>query len=299
MTWTDADLEPRTAYNPHDALLNLASTAEDHGETGNAQDWTMQAGFDRRNLPLVRRFNNHASSLLRSSLGELSEQDARRVRRKTGGVGEEYSDESPANPYYDQIVMDDLKEHHKHGGRRLEIRNQRAYFEAGQDEPATSDTQIPEDHASVAQFQAELKGWSLNIRNFEPPGPTMRSALDTMLENMEQQKELHPGAAVQELPVDLYKQLLACHAATDEFLQQFWQAISPTSDAAVTAPPTLTERAAKARQMLGVLSRAPLRMQSIADAAEEVQPGIGRACVEAAFSATRHAVERALRYGRG
>lgn len=289
-------MEPRTAYNPHDALLNLESTAEDHGETGNTQDWTMRAGYDRRNLPLVRRFNNHASSLLRSSLGELSEQDARRVRRKTGGVDEEYPTDDAGVPYYDRIVVDDLNEHQTHSGRRLEIHNQRAYFDAGLDAQRAQDTQQPDVHAAMAKFHTELGQWTLDLRNFEPTGATMRTALDAMLDNMEQQKELHPGNAIQELPPDIAKQLLACHAATDEFLQQFWQAISPSGDVA-SAPQTLAQRAAKARQMLEVLGRAPVRMQRIAEDAEAAQPGVGYACVEAAFSATRQAVERALRYG--
>ncbi|KAI3628952.1 hypothetical protein CBS9595_000024 [Malassezia furfur] len=255
----------------------------------------MRAGFDRRNLPLVRRFNNHASSLLRSSLGELSEQDARRVRRKTGGVDEEYPTDHAGVPYYDRIVVDDLNEHRTHSGRRLEIHNQRAYFDAGQDAERSQDTQQPDVHAAMAHFHSELGQWTLDLRHFEPTGPTMRTALDAMLDNMEQQKELHPGNAIQELPPDIAKQLLACHAATNEFLQQFWQAMSPSGDVA-SAPQTLAQRAAKARQMLDVLDRAPVRMQRIAEDAEAAQPGVGQACVEAAFSATRQAVQRALRY---
>ena len=129
----DDGLEPRQAQNPHDALLDLGATQEDHSETGNIQDWTMRAGFDRRTLPLMRHFNAHAASLLSSSLGELSEKDARRVRRKTGGVGEEYSSQRNGSRYDADIVLDDLTEHRASSGRRLEIHDPRAYFDVGQE----------------------------------------------------------------------------------------------------------------------------------------------------------------------
>lgn len=63
-----AELEPRHQYNAHDALLDLGSTAEDHGETGNEKDWTMRAGAERKTLPLMRRFNDHSHRLLDDAL---------------------------------------------------------------------------------------------------------------------------------------------------------------------------------------------------------------------------------------
>ncbi|KAN0062955.1 RNA polymerase II transcription factor B subunit 1 [Thecaphora frezii] len=86
----DDQLEPRRLHNPHDRLLDLASTEEDHQETGNAKDWTMRAGAERKTLPLMRRFNDHSQSLLDSALGELEEEARRARRRIVGGVGEEY-----------------------------------------------------------------------------------------------------------------------------------------------------------------------------------------------------------------
>lgn len=134
----DDDLVPRRTYNPHDRLLDLASTEEDHEETGNIRDWTMRPGFDRRTLPLVRRFNQHSESILTSALGEAPMED--RAKRKTGGVGDEYS-AAPQPPqgshYYDEIEIDDLNEHAQGSGRLLNIYEQQAYFEIG----ARADTQ--------------------------------------------------------------------------------------------------------------------------------------------------------------
>ncbi|WFD00441.1 RNA polymerase II transcription factor B subunit 1 [Malassezia yamatoensis] len=292
----DDQVEPRTQYNPHDALLNLEATAEDHAETGNVQDWTMRAGYDRRNLPLVRRFNNHASSLLRSSLGELSEKDARRVRRKVGGVDEEYPLDDSHIPHYDQIVMEDLNVHRSHVGRKLPIADQRAFFDQETNKEIDKNVVRLNAAESIEQFQTLLDAWRLDLAHFTPIGASMRQALDTMLENMEQQKQQNSILAFRELPAEIVKQVISCHAATNEFLQQFWQAVSPTSDAVMVHTLSLSQRVSKARQMLDVLRRTPHRMQTIMDAAEDAQPGSGSKCVQAAFDATQHAVLRALSY---
>ena len=49
-------------------LLDLAATEEDHGETGNAKDFTMRAGSQKKSLPLMRRFNEHSERLLTQAL---------------------------------------------------------------------------------------------------------------------------------------------------------------------------------------------------------------------------------------
>jgi transcription initiation factor TFIIH subunit 1 len=48
-----------------DLFLDLAATEEDHGETGNGRDVTMQPGRERATLPLIRRFNEHSNRLVR------------------------------------------------------------------------------------------------------------------------------------------------------------------------------------------------------------------------------------------
>ena len=91
----------------------------------------MRPGFDRRTLSLVRRFNKHAESLLTSSLGALDEKGARRVRRKVGGVDEEYDSQSKRKweSHYDKdIVIPDLTERRSNSGRRLEIQDSHAYY---------------------------------------------------------------------------------------------------------------------------------------------------------------------------
>ncbi|KAJ1021675.1 hypothetical protein NDA16_003811 [Ustilago loliicola] len=163
LTEEDNQLEPRKRFNPHDRLLDLQATEEDHGETGNEKDWTMRAGAERRTLPLMRRFNDHSQSLLDSALGDQEEEDRRKRRRIVGGVGEEYApgttvpssveagdsgnppklggnpddaDMDDANDsvhwiknhYYREIVIDDLNETAKTDKVRLNMANLEGYF---------------------------------------------------------------------------------------------------------------------------------------------------------------------------
>lgn len=175
LTEEDNQLEPRRYFNPHDRLLDLQATEEDHGETGNEKDWTMRAGAERRTLPLMRRFNDHSQSLLDSALGDQEKQERRKRRRIVGGVGEEYpvgatvpksveqgeSGNPPKlggsaddedlddandsvdwikNHYYKEIVIDDLNETAKSDKVRLNMANLEGYFSGSQADSSTNGT---------------------------------------------------------------------------------------------------------------------------------------------------------------
>lgn len=290
----DNDLEPRQKRNPHDALLNLASTEEDHSATGNIQDWTMRPGFDRRTLSLVRRFNKHAESLLTSSLGALDEKDARRVRRKVGGVDEEYDSQSKQRweSHYDKdIVIPDLTERQSRGGRRLEIQDSHVYY--GSDMHEKNEAVQGENLFDYAQFRQDLAQWHLDLSKFSPSGPTMSSTLHCMLKNMGQQKEQRYSSALDKLPPDVYRQIVSCQAATSEFLQQFWQAALPSLEHTYRS---VDQRVEKAENMISILQKTDTRIENVAAAADAAMPNEGYDSVMEAFQATREAVQAALVY---
>ncbi|PKI85291.1 Tfb1p [Malassezia vespertilionis] len=274
----DDELAPRTEVNPHDALLNLAATQEDHVDTGNMQDWTMRAGFDRRMLPLVRRFNKHAESVLTSSLGTLDASASARSKRKTGGVGEEYK-RGDSGRYYEEIVMDDLQHHAKRVEKRLEIHDQRAYFDAHTGNAARPMVAAVDMDAYMSQLSSNLRGWKLDVQHFVPHGKGMRHALDAMLDNMRQQDSTEHENIMSDLPSDVHKQVISCQAATIEFLQQFWQAISPS--AAKNTQQNrgvhldIPQRIEKAKRMLVVLAKTDERIGRIAATADAALPGTG------------------------
>ncbi|SPO31208.1 related to TFB1 - subunit of RNA polymerase II transcription initiation factor TFIIH [Ustilago trichophora] len=180
----DNQLEPRRVFNPHDRLLDLGATEEDHGETGNGKDWTMRAGAERRTLPLMRRFNDHSQSLLDSALGDQEEGERRKRRRIVGGVGEEYAppgEGESGNPpklggnaddmdldqeasdsvdwikshYYKEIILDDLTEHQKGDKVRLNMVNLEGYLSgASQNQPSESTTSVTDtDSTSSPSFE--------------------------------------------------------------------------------------------------------------------------------------------------
>ena len=80
----------------------------------------------------------------------------------------------------------------------------------------------------MAQFRQDLETWTLDLFDYAPNGRVMRLTLGDLVNNMRMQKVHRSAAAVSELSPDLYKQLISCHAATSEFLQQFWQAALPS-----------------------------------------------------------------------
>ncbi|TKY88129.1 hypothetical protein EX895_002839 [Sporisorium graminicola] len=197
LTEEDNQLEPRRIFNPHDRLLDLQATEEDHGETGNEKDWTMRAGAERRTLPLMRRFNDHSQSLLDSALGDQEEQDRRKRRRIVGGVGEEYpvSSTVPAsveqgesgnppklggsaeddamddtndsvdwikNHYYKEIVIDDLNETAKSDKVRLNMANLEGYFSGSQAEGSTNGTAAKQVLSTSASSSFEVVPTSMS-----------------------------------------------------------------------------------------------------------------------------------------
>ncbi|PWN47452.1 BSD-domain-containing protein, partial [Violaceomyces palustris] len=150
----DDGLESRQHHVARNRLLDLGATEEDHQETGNEKDWTMRAGAERRTLPLMRRFNVHSQSLLDSALGQQGEEEEEeeggtgsnsRKKRRTngkargGGFEEEPSPTSQSNvkdhqeamnnnPYYPEIVIQDLEERRETEKVRLEIGQLESFF---------------------------------------------------------------------------------------------------------------------------------------------------------------------------
>ncbi len=159
----DDDYESRRAFRAHDTFLDLGATEEDHGETGNRKDYTMRAGAAKSTLPLLRRFNEHSTSLLDSALG-AQEKGASSSAWPTTIAGEGYdtfSNEQARNQpaqaqkevragddagpvgvqdasrrthqHYDQIVIDELEEEQRSAARPLSLDKAQAGFFEGRE----------------------------------------------------------------------------------------------------------------------------------------------------------------------
>ncbi|KAJ1594750.1 hypothetical protein NDA11_003673 [Ustilago hordei] len=207
----DDRLEPRKQFDPHDRLLDLQATEEDHGDTGNQKDWTMRAGAERRTLPLMRRFNDHSQSLLDSALGGQEEHGGRWKRRRiVGGVGQEYPPgsvevgEEVGNPpkvggmrgdadgqdandsvdwiknhYYNEIVIDDLNEKEKTDGVRLNMNDLEGFFSGTADPSSTTATTDTTDTTDITDSDSSSNGVSsATTRSFDPTPTSLSEYLN-------------------------------------------------------------------------------------------------------------------------
>ena len=297
----DDQLEPKRQYNAHDAFLDLASTQEDHGETGNEKDWTMRAGAERKTLPLMRRFNDHSQSLLDSALGEQEDGDRRKKRRVVGGVGEEYEGEGD---YDDRIVIDELEEDESHERILLNMREQRQVFQnrsnarAGEGGDGMDLDELDAETLASMIDELALHNWVTKLDNFAHQPSATDLAMKAMLTNVRARNEGKDARSRSDFPEHVQKQLVSYHSTTTEFLRQFWSAITPQPLEDGSMPSNVAsqpkERKGKALRMLTSLQRSTQRVEGIARAAEDSLPGSGAGRIQAALAPTESAVNKAL-----
>ncbi|CAD6890056.1 unnamed protein product [Tilletia controversa] len=366
----DDDIEPQRAYNPHDALVDLASTANDHDQTGNERDWTMRPGFGgggKRALPLLRRFNEHSQSLLDSALGEQGDDDGsggggRKKRRLIGGVGEEYAEPGErgseddddeeddeeddemdgrrrgkgARRLYGQIVIDELEEGQRR--RTVPLNIQATQSRKGKGSTAQQarvdvdamDTDEDEvagmSNEEIQQLIAdELERWPLvpHLGAWKPPARenmvrTMKRLLNNVLGGAGRDFKHETGKEL--LGDALHKSLLSSHAATTEFLRQFWSAVAPQSAVSISIrrpakaeqdeeqqqePQQLSpaQRRTRALRMAGILEKTGVRIEDLRGQARKFGANAGGgdeageaalAFIDRSLEPTMSAVSRAL-----
>ncbi|PSR81186.1 hypothetical protein PHLCEN_2v6521 [Hermanssonia centrifuga] len=129
----DDELEPRRIREDGvDIFIDLGATFEDHGETGNEKDVTMQAGKQRAVLPLIRKFNEHSGRLLNAVLGESAPK-----RRRT---------ESGTEDRYAQLDLDDLHDNQISTGIVLNMQDRQRYFDGRSSDPGQTSTHVRSRH---------------------------------------------------------------------------------------------------------------------------------------------------------
>ena len=83
-----------------------------------------------------------------------------------------------------------------------------------------------------------------------------------------------------DIPNGLFRQMIACQTAANEFLRQFWSAIypSPVDSQSILSIATPAQRAAKATKMIGYLSKTPEKVEALVRVAQ--QHGVSGSKVE-------------------
>ncbi|KDN52598.1 hypothetical protein K437DRAFT_173571 [Tilletiaria anomala UBC 951] len=322
----DDGLESKREFHAHDNFLDLAATEEDHGETGNTKDWPMRAGAERSALPLLRRFNEHSGSLLDSALGEQGRASWSRV---TGPSGERTVPAASASSnrgldeaisrtrqHYDQIVINQLEEEKRGGTRALEVsQDKQGFFQGTHDREGSETGDVSQEVLEdlLRSVQGQLLDWSDSttrmMGGYVPNCKENERAMHTILERVKQQEEARSeDISENDLSESIHQHLISCHAATTEFLRQFWAAVAPqpspppgmaikAEDEAEKKPLTPAQRQKRAVRMLTLLKNSGERADGVAKLAEEKQPGRGAKRVKLALEETEKAVARALKIG--
>ncbi|KAG2354888.1 hypothetical protein BDR07DRAFT_1428008, partial [Suillus spraguei] len=282
----DDELEPRRARNEvSDLFINIGATLEDHGETGNEKDVTMQAGRQRGALPLIRKFNEHSERLLNSALGEVP--PAKRQRIDSG------NDED--DDAYAQITLDDLRDSEAMDGITLQMQDRERYFEGQLARSASEQagSEVVDVRAAFAELKHGFRGWETRFSQFRIDRRAGDAALDSMTQNVSARLDIRTRKT--NFPPTLFRQLTTCQTAANEFLRQFWTSLYPPPMTA-TSSATPSQNAAKAAKMAGYLSKTREKVDALVRASQ--LEGVEPERVEVAMKPLLDAVDHALAFYR-
>ncbi|KAF7361667.1 hypothetical protein MVEN_00510100 [Mycena venus] len=244
----DDELEPRRQRNERVQLfVDLGATLEDHGETGNEKDVTMIAGRQRGALPLIRKFNEHSERLLNSALGEIPAAKRQKL-----------TDEN-----YGQIDIDDLHDSESSAGIVLEMQDRQRYFEGGISNTAPEAARKPMDVKTlIRNAKVNMDNWQTNLSQLKIEKQAGDTALLSMTKNVA--ARLDVKSRKNDIPEGLFRQMMICQTATNEFLRQFWSSMyPPAAEVQVVAVATPQQRAAKAAKMIGYLSKTQEKIDAL------------------------------------
>ncbi|KIO32239.1 hypothetical protein M407DRAFT_215073 [Tulasnella calospora MUT 4182] len=265
----DDDIEPRRQLDMHvPKTVDLYATAEDHPETGNTQDVTMQAGKQRQALPLIRRFNEHSERVLNAALGD-QEHPAKR-RRIDSEVAGESSDGIPLQ------VNDQL--------RFLDIRS-------SDDAMATDGPEEANPNALLPDMVRSLDSWATDMSKISMERKSVEEAVLKMTSNIKSRLDVRIRR--DELPHELLAEMTSLQTATSEFLRQFWSAIEPPPpEQGILSASSPEQRQARAEKMVGYLGKTQEKVNVIVQKARSA--GVDGNKVIQAFHHTLSSVNTAL-----
>ncbi|KAL0956420.1 hypothetical protein HGRIS_002568 [Hohenbuehelia grisea] len=275
----DDGLEPRRQpAGDVDLFVDLGATLEDHGETGNERDITMQPGRQRGALPLIRKFNEHSERLLNSALGEASAAKRRKIDKDT----------------YAAIELDDLRDSESSAGITLEMQDRERYFEG---RTAAGSNGVDHEHLDfktlVHEAKQNLQNWETNLNQLKIERKPGDAALMAMTTNVATRLDVR--SRKNDIPVGLFTQMTTCQTAANEFLRQFWLSMYPQpNDVQTVVVATPAQRAAKAEKMIGYLSKTKEKVDALVRTAQA--DGVDHNRVEVAMKPLLNAVDWALTF---
>ncbi|KAI0768370.1 hypothetical protein BC629DRAFT_1535963 [Irpex lacteus] len=277
----DDELEPRKLRDEGvDLFIDLGATNEDHEETGNERDVTMQAGKQKAVLPLIRKFNEHSGRLLNAVLGDNTNK-----RRRIDTTLEDH---------YSQIDLEDLHDNQASAGIMLNMQDRQRYFEGRSGQTGQDAVQV-DVKAAIRDMKDSLGGWSHNLSQLKIERKAGDAALNGMTQNVA--ARLDVKLRNHDIPESLFRQMRTCQTAANEFLRQFWLAIyPPPADTQILSASTPAQKAQKATKMIGYLERTPEKVEAIVIAARK--EGFDPVRVQTAMKPVLDAVDKAITFWR-
>ncbi|KAI5452983.1 RNA polymerase II transcription factor B subunit 1 [Naganishia albida] len=309
----DDDVEPKHAPSRAvDLFLDLAATEEDHGQTGNERDVTMQPGRQRGTLPLIRRFNEHSNRLV-----------AQDEEIATMSVDPEHMG-SAQKRLYSEIELEDLQGETRERVIELDVQERQSFFDtkgsAVQDDMQefVGGRSTDEIRKIISSTHHELSHWTPHLDRVIPAVPpghpgansgtvavredatqdgyqrakktaeeAIRSVADALISEEERAAQTEP------IPDGIMSQASTCHNAACEFLRQFWSAVLPTPQGTLGGAQTPEQKAAKAKKMATFLAGTQKKVESVV--ASAVNAGMKEPSrVRDALAPTLDAVNKAL-----
>ncbi|KAH7089356.1 hypothetical protein BKA62DRAFT_646158 [Auriculariales sp. MPI-PUGE-AT-0066] len=253
----DDQLEPRRQNAPPvDLLLDIAASREDHRDTGNTPDITMQAGKTKAILPLIRRFNAHSEQLLTSALGERPPEKRRRL------------DEDDLA----EIDLPDLRGGAEDAGIALVMKDRRRYYEARSSAKKDGDEVMRVDVGSIVrEMQIDLGGWARNLSSLRPSPAAATDAFQRMTDTVAGKNSMrHIG----EIPPALMQSVKVLQTSSNELLRQYWCAVYPSGEENTLGSTNPAQRTMRADKMVGYLSNTQQKIEDLtrhADSPETAQ----------------------------
>ncbi|KAG9056445.1 RNA polymerase II transcription factor B subunit 1 [Serendipita sp. 407] len=271
----DNEIEPRKSRQDSvSRLVDLVSTREDHGQTGNTLDVTMQAGKQRSSLPLIRKFNEHSERLLNSALGEMKSSQA------AGPTSAE------KDVVFNDIDMEDLHGGEGQVGIALDMQNHQRYFEGRSGSSAAGST--VDLKTALTRLKAQTDGWENRMQTVHQDGQAGADAFRAITSAVSARTKVKSTKL--NVSPEFLKQMQTMQSTTGEYLRQFWFHITPPPEGVPRLP--VEERAQKIGAMRDRLLVIQKRIPELVSQA--AMHRWDSTAVQEAFAPTMAAIERAV-----
>ncbi|SAM04691.1 hypothetical protein [Absidia glauca] len=196
--------------------IDLESSIEDHIEGGNAPDFTMVAGRNAQVLPLIRRFNRHASRVLETPRSSKPKPKGYEVRGQTGGIE-------------DEILLDDLKDDSPPDKIVLDIQDTSRYFESQSNAAKTDQMNIQEAKQLVSGFKRHFEGWQPELTKHVMNPKVADRVCMNLTDRVRKRSRYYEKSSNsdEKLPTPALLAIQSYHSATNEILRHFWSSNDP------------------------------------------------------------------------